>query len=38
LKKTKALTDRINELNEFIDYLEEVPYIREDWRLTHSLI
>ena len=38
MKKTEALEERINELNEFIDYLEKVPDIRDDWRLSHSLI
>lgn len=38
MKKTTALKQRIDELNEFIDYLEKVPDIREDWRLSHSLL
>lgn len=38
MKRTEALKERINELNKFVDYLEKVPDIRDDWRLSYSLI
>lgn len=37
MRKKENSTDALNELNEFIEHLKEIPDSRDNWRLSHSL-